>query len=365
MRVKKIIASTMPEAMAIVRRELGSEAIILHSKEVRNKGFLGVFRKNKIEVVAGLDNELPIREESPAMKGVPSMASDSEGGKVLEEIQSLKKLLERSRADDFTKKYELAFQQIYEHLLDQEVSLPVAEEIMEAAIAHKSGAVDGKDALNSVRYAINERLAAISDPGIDEDRQVIQFVGPTGVGKTTTIAKIAAKLQLENKKRIAFITTDTYRIAAVEQLKVYARILNIPVEVAYSIDDYRRAVQKFSSFDFILVDTAGRNFRDPKYIKELKEEFDHESLQTYLVLSISTKQKDIQEVFEQFRKVSVRKVIFTKLDETKQYGSILNIALENNMKLAFLTDGQDVPDNLVPAEAEIISELLLGEYNET
>src|SRR5690606_7134176 len=140
---------------------------------------------------------------------------------------------------------------------------------------------------------------------------------PTGVGKTTTIAKVAAKLMLKKQKKVAFITTDTYRIAAIEQLKIYARILNIPVEVAYNVDDYKQAIQKLSNYDVILVDTAGRNFRNPVYIKQLKElmgNVDH--IATYLVLSLTAKPKDLQDIFIQFEEIPLKEIIFTKLDET-------------------------------------------------
>ncbi len=118
---------------------------------------------------------------------------------------------------------------------------------------------------------LEKHLNDLQFDGIDYDRQIIQFVGPTGVGKTTTLAKIAAQSILQHEKKIAFITADTYRIAAIEQLKTYARILDVPLEVAYSIEDYKNALDKFQDYDIIFVDTAGRNFRDERYVHELKE----------------------------------------------------------------------------------------------
>ena len=109
--------------------------------------------------------------------------------------------------------------------------------------------------------------------GINFNRKIIQFIGPTGVGKTTTLAKVAAQSILEHEKKIAFITADTYRIAAIDQLKTYARILNVPVEVAYSIEDYKNALNKFQDYDIIFVDTAGRNFRDVKYVQRTERSY--------------------------------------------------------------------------------------------
>src|SRR5699024_5525665 len=163
-------------------------------------------------------------------------------------------------------------------------------------------------------------------------------VGPTGVGKTTTIAKVAAKLMLEDTKKIAFITTDTYRIAAIEQLKTYARILNIPVEVAYNVKDYQQALKKLEGYDLILVDTAGRNFRDAKYIRELQENTGNSEVATYLVLSLTAKPKDLNDIYDQFYQIPLEAVIFTKLDETTQYGSMLNIAVTKEIGIAYVTD---------------------------
>ena len=164
---------------------------------------------------------------------------------------------------------------------------------------------------------------------------------------------------------MAFITTDTYRIAAIEQLKTYARILNVPLEVAYNVDDYKAAIAKLSDYDVILVDTAGRNFRDSKYITQLTNLIDEvPGIFTYLVLAITVKPKDLHDVFEQFKQIPLKEVIFTKVDETTQYGSMLSITLLNNIGIAYLTNGQDVPDDLIKPDPTSIGKLIVGERNE-
>ncbi|RHW33624.1 flagellar biosynthesis protein FlhF [Oceanobacillus profundus] len=366
MKVKKYIADTMPEAMNQVRKELGPDAVILNSKEIQQRGMFGFFKKKQIEVVAALDPSPITPKKNPEQVAEqPRMNKTNkpklENEHVLLEIKNLKKMIEvqsRQGGLSFSPSYQVA----YEHLIDQEVHPKLAKEIVELVL-EKQGDTEIDVIMNNIGLIIEERLSNVLAP-IPLNKKIIQFVGPTGVGKTTTIAKVAAKMMLESDKKVAFVTADTYRIAAVEQLKTYARILNVPLEVAYSIDDYHQAITKFSSYDAIFVDTAGRNFRDPKYINELKKTIDMSMMETYLVLSLTTKPKDIVEIYEQFEHLSIAGVIFTKLDETRQYGSLLNIALEKQVGIAYLTNGQDVPDDLLEADKRVIRNLLVGDYDE-
>ncbi|MBP2077675.1 flagellar biosynthesis protein FlhF [Oceanobacillus polygoni] len=366
MKVKKYIAATMPEAMNQVRKELGSDAVILNSKEIQQRGMFGFFKKKQIEVVAALDPS-PIRTKKSHKQATEVHVTNKgnnikfENDHVLQEIKNLKKMIDvqsRQEALSFSPSYQIA----YEHLLDQEVHPNLAKEIVES-VSEKQGDIELDSIMDNIGLVIEDRLSNVLSP-IPLDKKIIQFVGPTGVGKTTTIAKVAAKMMLESDKKVAFITADTYRIAAVEQLKTYARILNVPLEVAYSIEDYHQAITKFSSYDVIFVDTAGRNFRDPKYINELKATIDMSMMETHLVLSLTTKPKDIVEIYEQFEHLAISSVIFTKLDETRQYGSLINIVLGKQIGITYLTNGQDVPDDLLEADAHAIRKLLVGDCGE-
>ena len=364
----------MPEAMHEVRKEFGREAVILRSKEIKQRGFLGLFQKKKIEVIAAHDPEplerdtkLAVNQEFTSKQTNKPQARQQTTDPILKEIQSLKKLMEleaSKNADDLPAVYQLALQQ----LLDQEVENRLAEEIIRETIAlldDGENEVTEADILMAMKRVIHSELNTLPSRGITGERQIVQFVGPTGVGKTTTIAKIAAGLILQEKKKVAFITTDTYRIAAVEQLKTYARILNIPLEVAYHVEDYKQAIERFTDYDVILVDTAGRNFRTKTYVNQLKEMMDDvPPIATYLVLALTAKPKDVQEVFEQFHDIPLTEVIFTKIDETTQYGTILSIALNNRIGIAYLTNGQDVPDDLIKPDATFISDLIVGKADD-
>lgn len=364
----------MPEAMNEIRKDFGREAVILQSKEIKQKGFLGLFQKKRIEVIAAHDpdpikrDSKPLEDKEIKMEQTSKPQSDLQTIEpVLKEIRNLKNLIELEAAKDETKLpalYQLALQQ----LLDQEVEKTLAEAIIEKTIsflADEGTEVTETSIANALKQVIRNELNELSFQGITGEQQIVQFVGPTGVGKTTTIAKIAARLLLQEKKKVAFITTDTYRIAAVEQLKTYARILNVPLEVAYQVDDYRQAIETFTDYDVILVDTAGRNFREKAYINQLKEMLeDVPSIATYLVLALTTKPKDVQDLFEQFQDIPLTEMIFTKMDETTQYGSILSIALNNRIGIAYLTNGQDVPDDLVKPTPILISDLIVGQEDD-
>ncbi|RDW17818.1 flagellar biosynthesis protein FlhF [Oceanobacillus chungangensis] len=373
MKMKKYIAPTMLEAMKEIRKELGPDAVILNSQEIQQGGILGLFKKKRIEVVAALDSvpkqrkleEKRMVQEKKLDHFLPQRANN-ESAIVLSELKQLKKMMEYQA--EKVNQYPIQYQEMYQHLLYHEISSTIARQIIDALIARHEAAeitADMDTVKRDTKELINEMLQDIPFNSIAYEKKVIQFVGPTGVGKTTTIAKIAANMILKDHKKVAFITTDTYRIAAIDQLKTYAKILNIPLEVAYSIPDYKRAVEKFHDYDVILVDTAGRNFRDEKYVRELEKSVAMQvAMDTYVVLSLTAKPQDIIEIYKQFRHLSVKEVIFTKLDETRQYGSMLNVVIDNQIGVAYVTNGQDVPDDLMKVSTERIAELLVGDFGD-
>lgn len=368
MKVKKYLASTMPEAMQQIRKELGVDAVILNSKEMQTGGVLGMFKKRKIEVIAALDPEpLERRQENDPTVNKKSHVKLNEGlpNQVMGELQHLKKLMEVQTAASgipYLPDYQLA----YQHLLDQEVTESLARSLIDELVEqHKDlerqpSSVQIK---NNLTELIQKKLESFPFQGISYAKKVIQFAGPTGVGKTTTMAKIAAVCVLQDRKKVAFITRDTYRIAAVEQLKTYARILDVPITVTYNEEDYQTAVANYYSYDLILVDTAGRNYRDNTYIQDLQKT-DREDTETYLVLSLTAKTADIMEVYQQFRNIRSISLIMTKLDETKQYGSMLSLMLEQHIGIAYLANGQDVPDDLFTPTPSMISQYITDGFND-
>src|SRR5690625_3544633 len=324
MKVKKYIAPTMPEVMSKIRKELGPDAVILNSKEIKRGGFLGLFKKRNIEVVAALDPE-PIIPKSTTETQIPSKnplktEENNIHTEVLQEIKHLKSMIEH-QAFRTTSNYLPDYQFEYQHLIDQGVDVQLAQEIMDTVLKQyeENGEMKvSQMVMHAIQSEIENRLNDISFQGITYEEQIIHLVGPTGVGKTTTIAKIAANCMLNDHKKVAFITTDTTRIAQNDKLKTKANMRNIPIEVAYTAKDYQMALKKFASYDVILVDTAGRNFRDDKYIQELKKMIDFNvNTESYLVLSLTDKSQDIIDIKQQIQQLVINKMIYTITDTTQ------------------------------------------------
>ncbi|QHE52208.1 flagellar biosynthesis protein FlhF [Pontibacillus sp. HMF3514] len=389
MKVKKYVAPTMPEAMNKIRKELGHDAVILNSKEINQGGFLGLFRKKNIEVIAAIDpqpkveqkesHKKPDRQEKPFQPSVVPKATPisytqqdepkpKQDENVLKEIRELKELMQHQPMSS-TVAYPDVLQVVYQNLIKQEVSEEISNQLMQPLIEKfyttKSN-VNEEMVKGWLKDEIRHQVQNIPFGGLSFEKQFIHLVGPTGVGKTTTIAKLAAESVIKHKKKVAFITTDTFRIAAIDQLKTYAKILDIPIEIAYNLEDYKQAKEKFSDYDHVLVDTAGRNFRDQQYVEELKKIIDFEAeLETYLALSLTSKYSDMDAIYQQFSNVPIQKLIFTKVDETSHSGAMLNMVLQHKIGVAYLTDGQNVPDDISEASVEKMIRRIVGETGET
>jgi flagellar biosynthesis protein FlhF len=387
LKVKKYVAASMPEAMKLIRADLGNDAVILNSKIVYTGGFLGFFRKKSIEVIAAMDQVSKIEpkvKEKP--KAVPvkqpisikqeisdnkpsSNTAQKPSQELLDEITELKELLKNMPIKSQEGiAYPAPIKALNEKLTSQGIDPSVKEELLLILIekwyneGSKASLIDVKEWCKDLMV---NRIANYPYGEITFTKKYVNVVGPTGVGKTTTLAKIAADSILKFNKKVALITTDTYRIAAIEQLKTYAKILSIPLEVCYNLEDFKHACETFKDYDVVLVDTAGRNFRNQQYVEELKQILEYGSqMETYLVLSLTSKQEDMEEIYKQFSTISINQFIFTKIDETSSYGSMYNMIDKFKIGAAYLTNGQNVPDDRVPASAEMIAKLILEDEND-
>ena len=383
MKVKKFVAPSMPEAMKQIRKELGVEAVILNSREIYKKGgAFGLFKKKYIEVVAAVDG--PSQKPS-IMKTATPLKKGTDSGKLLEEkgnlggdgelakeLQDLKHLL--FKLTENTAKYgregeiipesvPKPFQPVLKNLHKQEVSATIIHEMLPGineAYYKDPSRFNEMAAKNWIREELHEKLKGLSF-GSPADKKYIQLLGPTGVGKTTTLAKIAA-LYSQKGEKLAFITTDTYRIGAVEQLKTYANILRVPIEVCYTKTDYVRAIDRFSHYDHVFIDTAGRNYRDEKYVSELADLIDfNQDMETLLVFSLTAKEADLDAIYRQFASKKIDRFIFTKFDETIRYGALINLPMKYKKGIAFITTGQEVPDDIQVGDPDWILDQLLEE----
>ncbi|MGN1386536.1 MAG: flagellar biosynthesis protein FlhF [Bacillus sp. (in: firmicutes)] len=377
MKVKKYNAPTMSSALEKIRAELGQDAVIINSKVLYTGGFLGFFKKKSIEVVAAVDPEmekleiptlknkkvmpqpksvnLPDKEVFADLVKMPVLSSASGMEAEITEIKKMVKSLNTTKQIALHENV----QKITELLTEQEISAEVIDDI----VLLLSNSLEKESLTYAECLELTKTFMLTKLPSVELalfQKKFINVVGPTGVGKTTTIAKLAAESAIKYGKKIAFITTDTYRIAAIEQLKTYATILNIPIEVAYNLEDFQKATEKFSHYDLVFIDTAGRNFRNKEYVKELRNIIDFEQeLETYLVLALTSKQRDMEAIVNQFSLIPITHFIFTKMDETASLGSMFNMVESHNVSVAYVTNGQNVPDDIVKTTSAIIVQSIL------
>lgn len=377
----------MPEAMKLIRSDLGNDAIILNSKVIYTGGFLGFFRKKNIEVIAAVDQApqmeprvqekqrkvpptAPIKqmiiEKAPKETAVKKeTVKEKTSPEILNELSAMKQMLENlSPAGQAALSYPEPIRKVNALLekqdIDQQMRQTLCMSLIERWYARGANA-SFTTVLAWCKELMIERIAHLSYGELSFSKKFINVVGPTGVGKTTTLAKIAADCTLKFNKKVAFITTDTYRIAAIDQLKTYAKILSIPLEVCYNLDDFHKACESFKSYDVILIDTAGRNFRNEQYVEELKKTIDFTNeMETFLVLSLTAKQRDMEEIYEQFSKIDINQFIFTKMDETSSYGAMYNMIVKYDKGVAYVTNGQNVPDDRISASVDEIMNMVLG-----
>lgn len=426
MIIKKFQANTETEAIMLAKEDLGKDAIVMNIKTIKPKGMFKIFRKTKVEVTAAVDegNSQEQRQEKKQESRVtsqfnaqideklhPEMKKESEESKEAKELEeklnSLAMLLEQqienqkkenqksagnktardasdsgkeagdkeqekkaepSKQEEISEKDSLknkSIDLIIEQLTSNEVSYTYAKQIMDE-ITGSGNIRTLEDMLSMVYQKIILKIGEMKPISFSEDDKkpkVIFFVGPTGVGKTTTIAKLSSKLLLEEKKKIVIFTSDTYRIAAVEQIKTYANILSIPVEVVYEKKDLDTLLSKYKDYDYLLMDTAGRSHKNKEQVDDLKNLFDafsEYSMMTYLVLSATTKYKDLKKITALYEDITDYNLIFTKLDETDAIGNILNIKLDTGRPLSYVSYGQNVPDDIEVMNPQIIAKQVLG-----
>ena len=397
MIIKKFQGKTEEEAVALAKKELGEGVIVMNVKNVKHKGFFAAFKKPLTEVTVALEEESERLREQPVKPKVPESVlqknepitdawqkstvnayekKDAQIGALGEKLDSLQNLLEQqlSRPEQSGKTEpekeevkpepvpEKAVEEkdaelvrfmklLYNVMLENEIDEKYVNQIMdEIEKVHKPNMPFDYALANTYQKMILKFGTPEEIKPAKKGPKVVFFVGPTGVGKTTTIAKIASGFSVEDKKKVALLTADTYRIAAAEQLRTYANILEVPFRVIYTIEELENALGDFKDFDYIFVDTAGHSHQNQaqkeamtafvKCVDGLVEK------EVFLVLSATTKYRDLLSIADSYKDMADYKLIFTKLDETTAFGNLLNVKLYTGAPLSYVTCGQNVPDDI-------------------
>ncbi len=360
MQVKTFRAPTMEKALSMVKKELGPDAIILSSRKA-----LSETGEPGFEVSAAFDQPPATPEPAPASAPGPGSSEIQED---LQEIKSFLSLLISSKDHFAHLRMKEPLAEIYHSLLSRGIDEKQAYLLLHKAVSDMNGQADDmrqvfdtfcKRFLEKINFAKPFRNIS-SGSG-----NVFTFLGPTGVGKTTTLAKLAAYLKLKRQLDLGIISLDTYRIGAVDQLNTYANILDIPFCVAQSKADLAKALQEYRHCDAILVDTTGRNFLDAEHVSRLKSLFESRQKFThFLVLSATAKDEDLKQTIIHFRNMDINSLIFTKLDETIHHGCMLNQLIRFNFPVSYMGTGQRVPEDIEPATQKRILSFLLPVRNQ-
>lgn len=366
MRIKRYVAGTMQQAVSMVKADFGDDAVILHTRRFRRGGLFGLFGTPRVEVIAAIEpgtkqNRRPRDTRQQAQLEEAHVTTAAALRTLQDEVRSLRQLIgDNSRADSLPPGVRAAFERLQAQEIPEAECYDVLERVMDVADSSELQTADV--VWERVIGAIADEIDTVEPWEFQRTPVVVPLVGPTGVGKTTTIAKLAANFSILGKAKVGLVTADTYRIAAVQQLRTYAGIIGIDLHVAYTPDELKDAVEKLSDKDLILVDTAGRSQNNAMHMGELRSFLQVlPSPEVHLVLSATTRLQDMLDVASRFAETGFDRLIVTKLDETSVFGSLYHVPRLTGKPLAYLTTGQSVPDDIDVATGEQVARLIMGD----
>lgn len=409
MIIKKFQGKTEEEAVEAAKKELGNGIVIMNVKNVKRKGIFAFFCPGMVEVTVALEDDKDVFVKKPGeiasvLKGGSSTSTGnkislSAGGvgtdNIEKKLDSLQILLENQlkkqeeekletngsaggekketsvepAAESVTKEQnseqEKFIRLLYNTMIDNEVDEKYANQILAEIEKNKKP----NHPMDYILAGVYQRLIlkcgkTVGITPAENGPKVVAFVGPTGVGKTTTIAKVASRYVVEEKKKVALLTADTYRIAAAEQLRTYANILEVPFRVIYTEEEVKQAIQDFKEYDYIFLDTTGHSHQNEEQITKTKAFLDTvgdvAQKDVFLVLSATTKYEDLLKIAKNYKTITEYQLIFTKLDETTTVGNLLNVKLYTDVPIAYVTNGQNVPNDIEKFNPQKMVKQLLG-----
>ena len=426
MIIKKFQAKTEEAALELARKELGSGIVVMNVKKVKKKGLFSIFKPQQVEVTVALEEEekqnfreavakvseiarqseaagntrsAKTEPEQPAKQGKAepgpqpekqrqqekqrqpeknTQTIDSRQGSAIEEkLSTLQNLLEKqigstqeeekeSEGEEKKEDSNVAFfHLLYKMLLDNEIEETYANQLVEEL----DGSVKPDMPIDYLLSVVYQKMVlkfgqTKTIQSAEKGPKLVYFIGPTGVGKTTTIAKIASRLSVVEKKKIVLLTADTYRIAAAEQLRTYANILEVPFRIIYTPQEIRTAIEDYAAYDYIFVDTSGHSQKNTDQRDDtlalLRAADGQAEKEVYLVVSATTKYRDLLNIADTYQKLTDFRLVFTKLDETQCQGNLFNLRLHTDAPMSYVTCGQNVPDDIGEFDAQKTVKLLLG-----
>ena len=409
MKLLSFTADSPSNALKKAQLQCGEDALVVSTKEIQKKS-LGKSAVYEV-VVAVEEKEIQKRKEKPKKKSSDILLDISKAAKQISQIEnittseSVKEKLasqtQKSKLDDtgykeikdeisrLSDKVKLIQEMFWEEKAPQRGDLNIPSEFAEIYKRAKVSGMDQND-LDSImeltlehmphnmrknsksvkryfqvllRKMIPVRLESNAQKG---KKRIMMFVGPTGVGKTTTLAKLAARYSYlkEKREKVGIITLDTYRIGAVEQLFQFAKMMRLPIEDVIDISDFARALRSLSFCDTILIDTIGSSQYDKEKLAKIEEFLQNSEvdIDVNLVLSSSTKLEDLREIYKNFEYLNIDTIIFTKFDETKSFGNIFSLTKEVSKPLSYFSIGQEVPDDIMCASSEFLVDCILDGF---
>lgn len=426
MIIKKFQAKTEEAALELARKELGSGIVVMNVKKVKKKGLFSIFKPQQVEVTVALEEEekqnfreavakvseiarqseaagnsrsAKTEPEQPAKQGKAEPGAQPEKQRqqekqrrpekntqtidsrqesaIEEKLSTLQNLLEKQISDVQEKEKDSTeeekkedsnvafFQLLYKMLLDNEIEETYAGQLVDEL----DGSVKPDMPIDYLLSVVYQKMVLkfgqikTIQPA-EKGPKLVYFIGPTGVGKTTTIAKIASRFSVVEKKKIVLLTADTYRIAAAEQLRTYANILEVPFRIIYTPQEIRTAIEDYAAYDYIFVDTSGHSQKNTDQRDDtlalLRAADGQAEKEVYLVVSATTKYRDLLNIADTYKKLTDFRLVFTKLDETQCQGNLFNLRLHTDAPMSYVTCGQNVPDDIGEFDAQKTVKLLLG-----
>lgn len=391
MIIKKFQAKTEEEAVMQAKKELGENVVVMNVRTIKPKGLFKWFRSPTVEVMVAKEEEaeaVRAKEQTEKMQtenlkdviasidklrqlgedaGEPSVkkSQPAEEAVLEERLENIQNLLEEKLKKQEDEKDEQVPEEekkntemtefirlLYNTMIENEVHEKYANQMIDEIEQNFGEKMKVEHVLSHIYQKMVLKFGKVEriTPAQKKGPKVVFFLGPTGVGKTTTLAKIASQFSVSGGRKIALFTADTYRISATDQLKTYANILGVPFHIIYSVDEMRTYLESYREYDYVLVDTAGHSPNNEERRKDMNE-FIHafgEDVETevYLVLSATTKYRDLMNIADTYTEITDYKIIFTKLDETTEYGNLLNLKIHTGAPLSYVTNGQNVPDDI-------------------